>query len=485
MTDLIERIVNAQITHSIDRYITDNLESLTVDELEVSNFSCLEQLTQDMVLKFPNLPWNYSTKHFSTTMSLEFIDNHIHFNWNWSIVSLNPNLTLEFVSKHRDKNWNWIYIAAGPKFTVCELEEYIHISKILLGTIYRDDLTSDFCNKYLLDIHPNDICSKTRSPKALCESKYEIDWVILSYNFFLEEDIIKDNLDKPWSWNVLSFCCKFEIISNNPNFPWHWNVISYRPELDKNLVLKYIDKPWNWKNVVVHVHDIDSEFITKIFHTDWTWSNIIDSRNISDQIICSFPHVSWDWSGSISHMKDLTMKIINKFPDKPWNLFRICPNPRFNPNDLCEIFFERNSEVLPELLSNNPRLTPETILKYPSNNWVPSEIINHNNNLRAFSKYPQFKFETSSGSYPYIRLKVYDNDCTIYFDNKFDKYLDLDVFDLANLGTGIFEKSKSNICWKVCTKTDMTTRIRKELIEHVYRPIQVEMHLNKYNYLLE
>ena len=52
------------------------------------------------------------------------------------------------------------------------------------------------------------------------------------------------------------------------------------------------------------------------------------NSNITMEIIENFPDKPWNWNG-ISMNPNITMQIIEKYPDKPWNWYGISLN---NPN---------------------------------------------------------------------------------------------------------------------------------------------------------
>jgi hypothetical protein len=59
--------------------------------------------------------------------------------------------------------------------------------------------------------------------------------------------VIKNEPDKKWDWEYISHHISWKTIKDNPNHPWDWESISYNEEITLQIIKDNPDKPWNWK----------------------------------------------------------------------------------------------------------------------------------------------------------------------------------------------------------------------------------------------
>ena len=57
----------------------------------------------------------------------------------------------------------------------------------------------------------------------------------------------------------------------------------------------------------------------------WNWYRISINPNITIEMIEKYPDKPWDWDG-ISYNPNITMEFIEKYPDKPWDWDGIAEN---------------------------------------------------------------------------------------------------------------------------------------------------------------
>ena len=64
-------------------------------------------------------------------------------------------------------------------------------------------------------------------------------------------DIIRDNPDKPWNYNTLSYipCITWDIIKNNMDKPWDWRLLSLKPNISYDIIRENPELPWDWRDV--------------------------------------------------------------------------------------------------------------------------------------------------------------------------------------------------------------------------------------------
>jgi hypothetical protein len=108
-------------------------------------------------------------------------------------------------------------------------------------------------------------------------------------------DIIKNNLEKRWSWGGISL---------NPNLEW-------------NMVLEFNDKDWCWGSLSGNPA-ITMEIIKQNPNRRW-WRNYISENSNFSGDIFEFDKLHWKWKydwGKISLNPNITLQFIEKYIDK-------------------------------------------------------------------------------------------------------------------------------------------------------------------------
>ena len=80
---------------------------------------------------------------------------------------------------------------------------------------------------------------------------------------------IKNNLDKPWNWNLLSQNLNLtsDIVRDNPDKSWDWYFLIDNPNISWAVIESNLIKEWDWRLL--------SQFNTSSSNNDPTLSNII------------------------------------------------------------------------------------------------------------------------------------------------------------------------------------------------------------------
>ena len=100
-----------------------------------------------------------------------------------------------------------------------------------------------------------------------------------------------------------------------------------------DIIKKYPDKPWSWKDISYN-KNITMEFVEKYIDKDW------------------------DWNEGISRNPNLTIEMLYKYPDKDWNTVSICQSD-----------FKIDYEIELEKLKNFKMIEEELIQKHGSNRF--------------------------------------------------------------------------------------------------------------------
>ena len=76
--------------------------------------------------------------------------------------------------------------------------------------------------------------------------------------------LFRQLVEKEWSEYYWEFVLKY---SNK----LYWNSISHNPNITKDIIEKYPDKPWNWSGISRNPN-ITMEFIYKYSDKPWSWN---------------------------------------------------------------------------------------------------------------------------------------------------------------------------------------------------------------------
>ena len=167
-----------------------------------------------------------------------------------------------------------------------------------------------------------------------------------SNNFFLQ--LKKDNIiNKKNHYLSLNLIEKYK-------YKWDYWYLSENTNLIEEFILKYPDQNWNIKYL------IDNNKITD-------FKTLIKFKYINKKIINNYPNKLWDWKWLIENTNIyieyyIPFNLIEKYSYK-WNYY---------------------------LLSYNPNITEEFILKYPYQNWNIKYLID-NNKITDFKSLSKFK----------------------------------------------------------------------------------------------
>ncbi len=130
-----------------------------------------------------------------------------------------------------------------------------------------------------------------------------------------------------WRWDIISKTVTMNVVLLHPEYLWDYNSMSYNPNITMDIIIKNLDKPWNWHRLSKH-------------------------RDILD-VVLSYPDLSWDWN-ILSKHPNLTMQIILMFPKKAWSWDVLSYHPNIGLDD---IFNHSKLDWDFDLVLYNPSLT--------------------------------------------------------------------------------------------------------------------------------
>ena len=213
---------------------------------------------------------------------------------------------------------------------------------------------------------------------------YNIENYILKYPYknWDIEYLIKNN--KITDFNALSkFKYIDDIISKYPDKPWDWEWIILNTDIyiEKYIPLNLIEKysyKWCYRSLS-HNSNLIEEFILKYPNKNWNIELLIENNKITDFKL-------------LSKFRNINIYIIYKYPNKPWDWEWLIRNTEegieeYIPSYLIEKYLYKCKY---NLLSKNPNLTEEYILKYPYKNW-DIELLIENSKITDFKALTKFK----------------------------------------------------------------------------------------------
>jgi hypothetical protein len=211
----------------------------------------------------------------------------------------------------------------------------------------------------------------------------------MSFNPNINIDIIKNNSDKNWNKDILSyhFCRnsnyffennfhkKYKIIlelyETYENIQYYEKIYDYRINYsllseNKNITWEIInksrEKKWSIYNLIVYNKNITLNIILNnidffgkeslkyiSLNKNITWNDIINHHEIKWNFydLSSNPNITFDivleniekgWSfNQLTFHPNVTLEIIKKYNNFNWNINNYCRNPNFNLNDLDNI----------------------------------------------------------------------------------------------------------------------------------------------------
>ena len=270
---------------TFDLVLNDLRESFDVlyNNVTSSNIGLSHILLWDKLKKSSTLKnWNFDFLSLNPKIKFSDIVKYKHFYWNWKYVSSRDDLDFIFVFDNLNLNWDWYQLSDNKNLTLEILDKNIDYDKW--------DWESISCNPNLTFTNPK---------------KYpNINYEYLSKNSNLTFDVVANNLDVNWNFDVLSlhpnlsFNFVFESLTSYFNLnwdgntiEWNWYLLSRHPNLSLDIIqdyfnLNYYDHvnskhKWDMKGLSENPN-LTIDFIVKNITEHWNWQMIsINDMNMS------------------------------------------------------------------------------------------------------------------------------------------------------------------------------------------------------------
>ena len=349
------------------KYFETNVLNHPNMNLFIQNKSYKTCFTLQIVMKYPELEWDYydiSSDHIIFNnfaghhIPFSFFKKNFHKNWNFQFIHnlVRIPFILTFVSKHMDKQWDWSYLLKKNFF---------------LG-------------------------------RSIFKGKKNINWNHLSkyisihgINHF-HYTFVEENLDKSWDWHYLTKHVTRDLIFRNLDKSWDWNYIC--SEFKSHITMEIYENHKSKINHQLmsspdkHQTNIKQSHLFKIVkkypYESWDWRELIDHKNFDFKLIETVTHVNWKfYSNQLSKHSNLNWKLIIQTPDI-WNYHILSKHPKIEMKVVEKLSHEKWSW---HELSRHPNLTPYLFNKYQNKQWYKPFILGNQNFLKKLNQEEELK----------------------------------------------------------------------------------------------
>ena len=169
-----------------------------------------------------------------------------------------------------------------------------------------------------------------------------IEWTQLPCNENFSINMIPLVPINAWNWHWVSSnpAVTMQDIINHPEYPWDYFYVSLNPNLNFTFILKspnimnHPEYPWDFTCGVSNNPNLTINLINKYPNDRWDFYNVSCNPGITMQDIINHPEYPWDWEESICDNPNLTIQFIKQFPSKEWNWSLISSNPNITMQDI-------------------------------------------------------------------------------------------------------------------------------------------------------
>ena len=282
------------------------------------------------------------------------------FKWNWVYLSQNPKISWDSIKENDYLPWVWKFVGLNRNITeeiirdnfhydwdLCFIFKYnANIDKVKLLNIIQQKIKDnqvdkkkleqieELCPDYFKDIpdlqikpsskdydlndrqillyDPNYI--KELDDEKIRKIEYYKKRDEVSGRSDITLDIIKEEIELPWNWDIISERqnMTFDMIKENKTLPWNWDIISERPDITWETIYNNIEH----KNMI-------QEYLFPKDKINWNWDIISGRPDISLDIIKNHMKdkrgydIPWNWD-IISDRPDITLEMIENNKELPW-----------------------------------------------------------------------------------------------------------------------------------------------------------------------
>jgi dUTP pyrophosphatase len=223
-------------------------------------------LTLDVLLKHPNLPWNFNAIMDHPNLHPSWASHFLFQYWDWN--KLSQMADLETLNMYPSLFWNWRLVT--QKTSMTDMMKYPNIpwdfSALFVRNITSDDIPFFTMFKSRIPMWKWQYFSKNLTWNAL-KTSIDLPWiwhiedVQIEMDEFLPEDIwLLRIFGGLCNWINLTINVHINIINDNPDLPWrtdylHWNKSTWRTPVQ---TIEKCIREWtaantikrHWKNAI-------------------------------------------------------------------------------------------------------------------------------------------------------------------------------------------------------------------------------------------
>ncbi len=243
----------------------------------------------------------------------------------WTNIYNNPNLTTKVVLDNLDFPWNYEILAQHKK----------------LYSIFENNRIVIYANT----------------------------WKRVSENINISVDFIKRNVDKAFEWKKLlmreDINQFFDIVPINGKY-YH---ASKNPHLSLDFVLEKPYMSWSYWHISTANENWNKEYLEAFAYMPLNWYNltkIIDNEEMLDKY--SDRYLNWK---ELSKASFLTIEIVRKYKDKPWDYRLICnPNLFAYFREIINMKLGENKPCWTTITRELPRISLEFLKEHSEYPWA-------------------------------------------------------------------------------------------------------------------
>ncbi len=181
--------------------------------------------TEEIVLKYPNKPWNIYGLASNIDIDCKNIISQIGklHNWDYDTIINDRKLKYNLLNRILDAGYEW------------------------------SELHNNISTEFILE-HPRaaynwkTILNNSKIPRDIIINNPDINWNWAQISKTMPINFILEYPNNPWDWSMISLNKNIMMndIRNNLDLSWDWINISKNPNLTATMVLDHLDKLWDW-----------------------------------------------------------------------------------------------------------------------------------------------------------------------------------------------------------------------------------------------
>lgn len=301
-----------------------------IDAAQISNEHVLLELDMDVVLRHPELGWDWHAMTLRNNVSVDFMLAHRQLPWNWESISTkfapdqSPSLTLSHVVENPWLPWRWEIISfRHDVVTLDTVLQHPHLPWSWSGVSCNSNVTED-----IVSARPD----------------LPWDYACLARNTSISFEFILQHADKPWDVAYVSQRKGMDFERTWQQFPWMWNLVSSNPHVRLEFVMAQPALPWHWVSLSIN-HAIPIDGMLRHRELPWVWSIASMRSDLADQVVGSNMDLPWSWA-LLTDNDCISCDFVAMHPDRPWQWRYMFLKKRMSYS-----FYDRFKDLLPPVES--------------------------------------------------------------------------------------------------------------------------------------